>query len=300
MSFLNPVNEPVLRFSSTDADAPQINYAARTAGDVKTVLKACLVTGYGDKSSAGWSITNEVDHVAEFVSPSAAMSDYRLGIDDTSTSSTIWYYQYQDARVNPVNNNPTKDFQYTNKTHASNGWQLLVTNRGLIFLEVLYSNHASATIARATYWGAVKGTSAVGGSNIAQWIAGAHAPYRNATRFFTGYADNLHHAVVGSKSTGWSFLSLSLDVIEKSKARGDSTVDFISPLYLSGDNRIIAQYAGVLVNDVAQNADVFGVYDTTLDSRPVLFASLANADTALTPMLQYSVPTLIHLDYWEY
>lgn len=66
MSFLNPVSEPVKRFKSTDAGAPQINYNARVSGDVKTVLKACLVTGYGAKASAGWSIVNEVDHVAEF------------------------------------------------------------------------------------------------------------------------------------------------------------------------------------------------------------------------------------------
>ena len=140
MSFLNPVSEPVLRFSSTDASAPQINYNARTAGDIKAVLKACLVTGYGAKASAGWSIVNEINHVAEFVSPSAAMSDYRLGVDDSTTIKTTWYYQYQDARTNPNYNEPTKSFSYVDKTHASNGWQMLVTERGIVFIELVQNS----------------------------------------------------------------------------------------------------------------------------------------------------------------
>ena len=52
MSFLNPVPVPATYYSSEDAEAPQLG--ADLTGGVKTVLKACLVTGYGTKPGAGW------------------------------------------------------------------------------------------------------------------------------------------------------------------------------------------------------------------------------------------------------
>lgn len=51
MSFLNPVPVPATYYSSEDAEAPQLG--ADLTGGVKTVLKACLVTGYGTKPGAG-------------------------------------------------------------------------------------------------------------------------------------------------------------------------------------------------------------------------------------------------------
>lgn len=56
MSFLTPVKVPVKVYLSTDKDAPKLD---RTAGCVATILKACLVTGYGDKQGAGWSLAFE-------------------------------------------------------------------------------------------------------------------------------------------------------------------------------------------------------------------------------------------------
>lgn len=126
MSFLNPVNEPVLRFSSTDTDAPQIDYNSRTSSDIKTVLKACLVTGYGTTASAGWSITNETTNDAEFVSPSAAMSSYRIGVTGGSYR-TDWYYMHNNVKKTPASGAVLQEVSSIDKTHPSNGWELLVT-----------------------------------------------------------------------------------------------------------------------------------------------------------------------------
>ena len=52
MSLSNPVKYPVKHYSHLDAGAPQI---ADADGAIKTILKACLVTGYGTKASAGWT-----------------------------------------------------------------------------------------------------------------------------------------------------------------------------------------------------------------------------------------------------
>lgn len=52
MSLLLPVRYPAKHYSHLDAGAPQL---ADVNGAIKTILKACLVTGYGDKAGAGWT-----------------------------------------------------------------------------------------------------------------------------------------------------------------------------------------------------------------------------------------------------
>lgn len=52
MSLLLPVRYPVKHYSHLDAGAPQISNAD---GAIKTILKSCLVTGYGAKEGAGWA-----------------------------------------------------------------------------------------------------------------------------------------------------------------------------------------------------------------------------------------------------
>lgn len=56
MSLLNPVLVPVKIYRSTDTDAPVLD---KTANCVATIIKACLVTGYGAKAGAGWTLKNE-------------------------------------------------------------------------------------------------------------------------------------------------------------------------------------------------------------------------------------------------
>lgn len=59
MSLKQPVQYPVKYYSYTDTDAPQL---ADADGVIKTILKACLVTGYGTKDSAGWTSLFEDDY----------------------------------------------------------------------------------------------------------------------------------------------------------------------------------------------------------------------------------------------
>ena len=243
MSFLNPVNEPVLRFSSTDAGAPQINYNARVAGDVKTVLKACLVVGYGDKSSAGWSIANEVDHVAEFVSPSAAMSDYRLGIDDTSTSNTTWYYQYQNVRVDPDNKTITKAPSYILKTSPDNKWDLIVTARGLFFVESFYCTTVNKVLSRMTYFGQLK--SAVGSANqknIAFWSVGYSLDTTYVAQFFQDYTLVDKHFVLADY-TGIKVMGANFEILSETTKSysADAKIEMSNPMYLRSDTILVAE-----------------------------------------------------------
>lgn len=300
MSFLNPVNEPVLRFSSTDADAPQINYNARVAGDIKTVLKACLVVGYGDKPSAGWSIANEVDHVAEFVSPSVAMSDYRLGIDDTSTSSTTWYYQYQDVRTNPNFNTPSKNITLTDKVHVDNGWQLFVTPRGLIFVELLYSTVVNKISARLTYWGQVKsGLVADTGANMMFFNIG-----QSATIIVPQYLYNsgYPHFNLDSFSNTQVFAATPFALGARDYNSGVSNVDIVSALYLASAAIavVLGELPGMASKVVNNTADTYGISEQTLSTRPVLSICCGDGSSNVQYAYSRGRTYLIYLDYWEY
>ena len=59
MSLKQPVQYPVKYYSHADTDAPQL---ADADGVIKTILKACLVTGYGTKEGAGWTSLFEDDY----------------------------------------------------------------------------------------------------------------------------------------------------------------------------------------------------------------------------------------------
>lgn len=300
MSFLNPVNEPVLRFSSTDADAPQINYNARTAGDVKVVLKACLVTGYGDKASAGWSIVNEVDHVAEFVSPSAAMSDYRLGIDDSSTSTTNYRYYYQDVLKNPSYSSATKSFANADKTHASNGWQMLVTDRGLMFIELIQYTTVNKLSARITYWGAVKSAiPSVNGKNICFFNIG----HNGATQPYRFYDSGAYvHTQLEGNTAAYMSAATSNALAAQSYALDTSNVDLVSQIYLASAARdiLIGEFPPMLSKVVNATADMYGISELTLDGRDVMSVCAGYAQSTLSSANSLARTFLVKTDYWEY
>lgn len=296
MSFLNPVNEPVKRFSSTDAGAPQINYNARVAGDVKTVLKACLVIGYGAKASAGWSIVNEVDHVAEFVSPIAAMSDYRLGIDDTSTSTTTWYYRYQEVRVNPTYNAATKSIMSINKTSAENGWQLFVTDRGILLLETFMNSHVGKLSNRITYFGQAKSALIDNtGINICLFNTGHSGALGEPQYLYTTRA----HIKLGAYN-GTLYDSTPM-LTNGSQEHGISSLDLVSSMYIRTTSALLGQLPPFMSGITNQRVDAFGISVVTLDSREKLkvsagYASYSGADESY----RYDRTYFISTDYWEY
>lgn len=296
MSFLNPVNEPVKRFSSTDADAPQINYAARIAGDVKAVLKACLVTGYGATESAGWSIVNEVDHVCEFVSPSVAMSDYRLGIDDTSTSSTTWYYQYQDARVNPRYNSPVKSFTAVNKAHVDNGWELLATNNGFYFIELVQNSHINKISARLTYLGQVKLALIDTSKNLSFFNVGHDGAYLY-NKYFFDRSNYTHIDTAAGENSSYFGPLISSSTSAYDTFDLGSTIEPMSELYIKNNLIFVGQQPGIVVKQVSGPSKMYGVAELNLEGRPCLQITLgARNETNAT---KYGVVVLLRLDSWS-
>ncbi len=301
MSFLNPVSLPVKRFKSTDTGAPQINYNSRTAGDVKAALKACLVTGYGSTASAGWSVVNEVNHVAEFVSPSADMSDYRLGIDDASTSSTTWYYRYQDARTNPSGNTPVKAFTIVDKAHTDNGWQLLVTERGILFVEFVQHISVNKLSARITYWGQVKsGLKDDQGRNIMFFNLGHNGHINISGDFYNSSAKI--HARLGANTSVFLSTAASQALISQGYTLGVSVFDLVGSIYITTATKesVIAELPPLLSKLVNKPSDLFGAKEVDIGGRNTLSATVGYTYNDAAVVNSFARTFLIPTDFWEY
>lgn len=298
MSFLNPISEPVLMFSSTDASAPQINYAARAAGDVKTVLKACLVTGYGSKQSAGWSIQNETDFAAEFVSPSTAMIDYVFGVDDNSNTKTTWYYKYRTVLTTPSYSNPTKNFNYVDLSHANNGWRLIVTNRGLCFIELLQSTVIANVTARVTYIGNIKSALIDKNNiNIAFFNIGQDATISDPALFYNNYP----HIRVDTYSL-YINDSTPFDMHRYNFGGGVSQVDLTSSIYVVtvDPTFLVGEIPGLLLKVINNESNIYGISQEAFNNRPVLKVCAGFTDDRSKFMYYRGRVMLIYLDNWSY
>lgn len=87
MSLRNPVKYPVSYYSWQDTQAPQLTDAD---GVIKTILKACLVTGYGSKAGAGWTALFEDDYRIVLRRPLRTGNPPDIKIENgTITSTTV-------------------------------------------------------------------------------------------------------------------------------------------------------------------------------------------------------------------
>lgn len=74
------VRKPVTLYKSTDDQAPQL---AATPGSLKTILEACLVTGYGSKQPLGWEMPFSDANSAVFKSKAPDSSGCCLQVVNT-------------------------------------------------------------------------------------------------------------------------------------------------------------------------------------------------------------------------
>lgn len=90
---------PVKVYRWDDEGAPQVESAA---GSIKTILKACLVTGYGEgnkrKDGLGWEMAFEKAQEACFRSTHPKATKWWLGVDDTKyLAGGTSYNRYADV-----------------------------------------------------------------------------------------------------------------------------------------------------------------------------------------------------------
>lgn len=118
-------------YKSTDPDAPQLSNAT---GSLKTVLKACLVTGYGTgtdtKAGAGWNLLYDEPNKAVFQPVEAGAENLMLRIDNYAVSA---YSNMTDI------NTGTQVITPTNYVQNTADWFVIATT-GWLFMFVSTNN----------------------------------------------------------------------------------------------------------------------------------------------------------------
>ncbi len=299
MSFLNPVSEPVLMFSSTDTGAPKINYASRAAGDVKTVLKACLVTGYGTKQSAGWAMLNETEFAAEFSSPSIYMADYLLSVDDNSPNETFFNYKFQSQLIFPAYSKLDKWIDYVNRSSAKNTWTLLVTAQGFLWIEKFLHESLDIETCRVLYFGRVKSALVDdGGKNISFYNFGCNGGVPQVSAFF--YQEPQHVVLNSYSNTQKNSPILSL-LKKESINRSVMAVEPSSSIYLSSDT-LLAEMMPIIMTKQNDASKLFGLRQVMFNNRPALYFCIGTSYNypSQDSLINVCDGCYVYLDNWSY
>ncbi len=141
MSLLTPERVPVKVYRWDDEGAPALD---KTSNCMATIFKACLVTGYGTKEPAGWTMpwedtTAGVKVLRPEVSPH---TDFYLRLSaDTGTEMAVQVYlNMTDANTGDLKLQCDSPFKY-GKNNTSGKWILIASPRGVWFT----SEHAYQT-----------------------------------------------------------------------------------------------------------------------------------------------------------
>lgn len=125
--------KPVTVFSSDDVSAPILT---GSPGSLKTLLKACLVTGYGDKTALGWQILFESEDLfsAAFVSADPTASKYVLKVDnkDHGYAGTTKLYAYRS--MSNIDTGTGQMAAVSSYKTESTSWRLIGHSKAFILL----------------------------------------------------------------------------------------------------------------------------------------------------------------------
>lgn len=145
MSILTPKRYPVKLYYSTNSEAPQID---RTPNCVQTILKACLVTGYGDKEPAGWSLPFEDNEkgIKVLRPPQGVHNDFYLKLSNDTGYSIVPQVL---TNMTAIDNGDLKLEMSNILTYSGHGntdkskWVLIASDFAFVFLVEFMTNNNS-------------------------------------------------------------------------------------------------------------------------------------------------------------
>ena len=197
MSFLNPTPAPVRLYSHTDSEAPQLP-ANDWTGALKTILKACLVTGYGGKPGAGWTLREESDNKAIFRAGDPATSPVELEVDSGNITITTFDLHWQGVKQGIVSNWSSGQL---NRYTGVAGWYLVASARSFALLPLVRTGN-SPLIAGLAYFGqACTNLVDPGQQDFALWLAKSNN---------TNYVSDVPSVLYNGGNAAWSSGSLRL------------------------------------------------------------------------------------------
>lgn len=268
MSYQNPLTLTPKMYQSSDPDAPQL---LGQLGDIKSIFKACLVTGYGSKVGAGYTIENETDRSCEFVSHNIMMS--KIGLEEDNSTCKFYYY---DGTVKKMPSWLSGQVSKTKVRSAS--WILLVCELGLYF--IISTN---SEISQVIYQGLIKSAINDNNKNMLQTA-------------FGNFTDSAIQATgnVGSYQN-FSLLSAAYTLSRYSKK--EFLINLVSDVFWHDNGTLLGQQPALLFKnafDLPRTTQI-----TTYQNRPVLSVFLACGDGEYQ-LKRYGFVAMIYLDYWEY
>lgn len=181
----NLTKKPVTVFSSSDDAAPVLT---AEAGSLKTLLKACLVTGYGNKDALGYQMKFETEDLsgAVFVSSDSTSGQFHLKVDNQSGDARLSVYKTMsdfDSGEKPL----TVDRLYKVKAGA---WRLIGHEKAFILLLNATVPHQDDTMcAYPMIFGDVPSQSKRAAPSVVFWCA------------YDGKQSNYYQGIGGVQST---------------------------------------------------------------------------------------------------
>lgn len=133
MSLLTPEKLPVKVYKWDDAGAPALD---KTAGCVANIFKTCLVTGYGTKTSAGWTMPfGDTTAGIKVLRPEVSVEkDFylRLSSDTGEVVNPQVYLNMTDVNTGDLKLQCSSPFSYA-LANSTGKWLLLATARSFWF-----------------------------------------------------------------------------------------------------------------------------------------------------------------------
>lgn len=197
MSFLNPTPVPVRLYSHTDSEAPQLP-ANDWTGALKTILKACLVTGYGGKPGAGWTLREESDNKAIFRAGDPATSPVELEVDSGNITITTFDLHWQGVKQGIT---ARWDVGQLNRYTGVAGWYLVASARGFVLLPLARIGNSPLVAGLAYFGQPCSNLVDPGQQDFLLWCA------KNNN---TNYLSDVPSALYNSNNVAWSSGSLRL------------------------------------------------------------------------------------------
>lgn len=201
---------PVTLYQSTDTDAPQL---ANAQGSLKTLLKACLVTGYGDKQPLGWAMPFEEDNKAVFKPADPKSTQPCLLVDNSKAKfATLQPYQKMTAinqgtglfGISIVNSDNNDKFGYFNN-QAQPKWWLI--GHSMAFILIIKQDNKD--ISQMFYFGDVQG---LGSNKTALYLTNSsgYEYSDSANRFYSVQTGSGNRGMLSRSIINNSPISMSL------------------------------------------------------------------------------------------
>lgn len=289
MSLRNLVKYPVKYYSWQDDQAPQLSDAD---GVIKTILKACLVTGYGSKQGAGWTALFEDVYRIVLRRPlrTGNPPDIKIenGVINGATSHRIV------AQDNPASLDDSNELSAVNllarDAKCGREWHCIVTDFAIILCYQMGENGST------------------GDRNSILIIGGAKKLLDSDNEYF--FVTNYSAVAKTGLSSVWLSSLLYNNATQYTHGLYDMRrkINFTSKLYL--DIAVAEKYFGndylaqkIIVDKVAElplfcslptQYDNLTTAQVTIGGRPMLRYVNKNVQVSYGPRALY-----IPLDYWE-